>query len=127
MLTIIAYGRLSRDPEIRDTAKSRLASFSLACPVPDGKEAGVAFLDCKAWDPLASIVAGMKKGDPVQMFATAITEKWDGKDGKTHYKLVIRPTAIIPQGEPSAAGTAKAAAPLATVVSGGTTDDDVPS
>ena len=59
---IVAMGRLTRDPELRQTTSGvNVCSFTIACgrdfKTKDGKEAETDFIDCVAWRTTAEFVS----------------------------------------------------------------------
>lgn len=82
MLNSIALmGRLTRDPELKYTASEKpVTSFTLAVD-RDGKDAGVDFLDCVAWEANATLVDRFfKKGNLMVVRGRLRIKEWMGKD-----------------------------------------------
>lgn len=75
-------GRLTRDPEVKETTNSKVVKLSIASPVVDGKDVGVLFADVSAWPPIADRLEQYRKGDAVYVMAEGKTRKYNGKDGK---------------------------------------------
>lgn len=82
MLNSIALmGRLVRDPELKYTPSEKpVTSFTLAVD-RDGKDAGVDFLDCVAWEANATLVDRFfKKGNLMVVRGRLRIKEWMGKD-----------------------------------------------
>ena len=82
MLNSIALmGRLVRDPELKYTTSEKpVTSFTLAVD-RDGKDAGVDFLDCVAWEANATLVDRFfKKGSLMVVRGRLRIKEWMGKD-----------------------------------------------
>lgn len=82
MLNSIALmGRLVRDPELKYTSSEKpVTSFTLAVD-RDGKDAGVDFLDCVAWEANATLVDRFfKKGNLMVVRGRLRIKEWMGKD-----------------------------------------------
>lgn len=96
MTSLTAFGRLTRDPEMRYTSKgTAIATFSLACGSAMGKEIQTAFVDFKAWGGQATAISKLRKGDPLLCWAVPATESWDDKQtGAKRSKLVFTVTGI---------------------------------
>lgn len=78
---VILGGRLSRDPEVKETQNGKkVASFSLA--VSRQKE-GVDFINCNAWDKQAEFISGyFHKGSCILIEGAIQTRKYKDKEGK---------------------------------------------
>lgn len=86
-------GRLTRDPEFKFTKNGHgLCNFTVAAKSAGQKEP--AYLDCKAWDPLATNVSKLKKGAIVTVVAEAQTESWE-TNGQKRSRLVFCPTMVV--------------------------------
>lgn len=82
MLNSIALmGRITRDPELKYTPSEKpVTSFTLAVD-RDGKDAGVDFLDCVAWEANATLVDRFfKKGNLMIVRGRLRIKEWIGKD-----------------------------------------------
>ena len=82
MLNSIALmGRITRDPELKYTPSEKpVTSFTLAVD-RDGKDAGVDFLDCVAWEANATLVDRFfKKGNLMIVRGRLRIKEWMGKD-----------------------------------------------
>lgn len=82
MLNSIALmGRITRDPELKYTPSEKpVTSFTLAVD-RDGKDAGVDFLDCVAWEANATLVDRFfKKGNLMIVRGRLRIKEWVGKD-----------------------------------------------
>lgn|SRR4030095_12014052 len=77
-------GRLTRDPDVKQGPKTKIAQMGVAVSVVDGPDVSSLFLDFKAFSPIADIIETLRKGDQVYIVATGKTAKWEGRDGKSH-------------------------------------------
>ena len=79
--SISLMGRITRDPELKYTPSEKpVTSFTLAVD-RDGKDAGVDFLDCVAWDANATLVDRFfKKGNLMVVRGRLRIKEWVGKD-----------------------------------------------
>lgn len=79
--SISLMGRLVRDPELKYTSSEKpVTSFTLAVD-RDGKDAGVDFLDCVAWEANATLVDRFfKKGSLMVVRGRLRIREWMGKD-----------------------------------------------
>lgn len=87
MNQVMLSGRLTRDPELRQTMSGKkVCSFCLA--VQDTKERAD-FINCSAWEKTAdTIVTYFKKGDPIIVFGKMTVSKWE-KDGKSQTSVEV--------------------------------------
>lgn len=78
---VTLMGRLTRDPELKYTPSEKpVTSFTLAVD-RDGKDAGVDFLDCVAWEANATLVDRFfKKGNLMIVRGRLRIKEWMGKD-----------------------------------------------
>lgn len=79
--SISLMGRITRDPELKYTPSEKpVTSFTLAVD-RDGKDAGVDFLDCVAWEANATLVDRFfKKGSLMVVRGRLRIKEWMGKD-----------------------------------------------
>lgn len=79
--SISLMGRITRDPELKYTPSEKpVTSFTLAVD-RDGKDAGVDFLDCVAWEANATLVDRFfKKGNLMIVRGRLRIKEWVGKD-----------------------------------------------
>lgn len=79
--SISLMGRITRDPELKYTPSEKpVTSFTLAVD-RDGKDAGVDFLDCVAWEANATLVDRFfKKGNLMVVRGRLRIKEWMGKD-----------------------------------------------
>lgn len=79
--SISLMGRITRDPELKYTPSEKpVTSFTLAVD-RDGKDAGVDFLDCVAWEANATLVDRFfKKGNLMIVRGRLRIKEWMGKD-----------------------------------------------
>lgn len=79
--SISLMGRLVRDPELKYTTSEKpVTSFALAVD-RDGRDAGVDFFDCVAWEANATLVDRFfKKGNLMVVRGRLRIKEWMGKD-----------------------------------------------
>jgi len=88
-------GRVGKEPEIKNFADTKKASFSLATSDTwkdkDGnKKESTEWHLIEAWSNLAKIIeAHVKKGDLIMIEGKITTHSWDDKDGNKRYSTVI--------------------------------------
>ena len=84
MLNMTAHGNLGRDPELKQTDKSQVASFSIAART--GRDE-TTWIDCSVWGKRAdTVMEYLHKGDRITVCGSAkvrIYEKKDGSEGKS--------------------------------------------
>jgi len=84
MLVLTISGYLGRDPELKTTNQSQVASFSVG--VPTGKDE-TTWVDCSVWGKRAdTVMAYFRKGSKVTLTGSGklcIYEKKDGTQGSS--------------------------------------------
>jgi single-strand DNA-binding protein len=130
---VILAGNLTRDPEVRYTAKgSAVAAFTLAVNRRWKSESGelkeeVSFIDVEAWDKRAETIAQyLKKGNPFLVEGRLKQDTWEDKNThqkQSKLKVVLEGFSFLGTGRadnaapasarPTAAPTAAAEAPAA--------------
>ena len=82
----ILVGHVGKDPEVRTTTNSRVASFSLATTEKfDGKEK-TQWHNCSVWGKLADVVEKyVKKGQLLYVEGKIEYRSYDDKDGNKRY------------------------------------------
>lgn len=91
---VILVGRLTRDPETKTVNGNQLSLVSIANGRKyksngESKEE-TNYFDCKIWGKLSEIVSKYcSKGSQVCIEGRLKQERWDGSDGKKHYKILI--------------------------------------
>lgn len=97
MNIVILSGRLTRDPEKRQTASgSTVMSFSLAVERGD-KSRTTDFFRCEAWGHTADFIAKyFQKGSPIEIQGALRTDKHE-KDGQTREltKIVVNSAGFV--------------------------------
>lgn len=85
MNKVIMMGRLTRDPELRNTTSGiEVANFSIAIDryAKKGEEKKTDFFDCIAWRGTGVFVEKyFRKGDGILFEGTPTTEEWTDKEG----------------------------------------------
>ncbi len=119
MNSINIIGRLTRDPEARETKSGKpVANFTIAYNA--GRDEAH-FFDCVAWDKSASLVSEhFHKGKEIGISGTLKQEKWQASDGSNRSKCVIHANRI------TFIGSKADAADAPPVASGAATEDDIP-
>lgn len=104
---VMIIGRLTRDPEIRNTTTgTNVASFSLATSFnwtdqQGQKKEQTEFHNVVAWRKLGEIVGQyLKKGSQVYIEGRLTTRSWEGQDGKKNYRTEIVAENMIMLGRP---------------------------
>ena len=87
-------GRLTKDPELRNTASgTAVCSFTVACDrrfVKQGEERKADFINCVAWQKTAEFVnTYFGKGTRIALDGSIQTRSWDDSDGKKHYATEV--------------------------------------
>ena len=91
----ILMGRLTRDPEIRNTQTNNtmVANFSLAVNrrfVKEGEERQADFINIVAWGKTAEFCSKyFKKGQQVGVIGRIQTRTWDDDQGMKHYATEV--------------------------------------
>lgn len=94
MNKVILMGRLTRDPEYRQTPQGvSVASFSIAVnrrfAGRDGQRQAD-FINCVAWRQQADFVSRyFHKGNMIAVTGSIQTRNWDGQDGQKHYATEV--------------------------------------
>ena len=89
--TVTIEGRLTRDPEIKQTASNiTLANFSLANERGFGDKQKTNFFEVTVWGNLAERIekAKVAKGSHIYLVGNLDQQKYE-KDGVTHYRIKI--------------------------------------
>lgn len=102
MNTVILFGNLTRDPEVREVGekKAKVANFSLAVnrhfKRADGtKDEEVTYVDCEAWDTGANTIETYcSKGDPLLIQGSLKMDQWENDNGEKRSKLKVRVTSF---------------------------------
>jgi single-stranded DNA-binding protein len=107
------FGRITRDPEIKDLGGKPTCEFSVAVERWNGKERVPSFFNCRAFGLTAEKFKGAK-GDAVYVTGEPYIEKWESKDGekKEEFKVFVNSVDTLEwpdDGRDEAPRTAKAA------------------
>ncbi len=93
MNKVILMGRLTRDPEMRQTPSGvSLARFSVAVNRRFAKEGQqqADFINCTAWRQTAEFICRyFKKGSMIAVVGSLQSRSWDGNDGQKHYSTDV--------------------------------------
>lgn len=90
----ILMGRLTRDPEMRQTQSGvAVANFTVAVDRRFKNQQGereADFINCVAWRQTAEFVQKwFRKGDPIAVAGSIQTRSWEGDDGNKRYATEI--------------------------------------
>lgn len=89
MNKVILMGRLTRDPEMRQTPNGvAVCSFSIAVNRRFAKEGqqSADFINCTAWRQQAEFICKyFQKGSMIAVVGQIQSRSWDGQDGKKQY------------------------------------------
>lgn len=92
---IILFGRLTRDPEFRQTTSGvPVCRFSVACDRQfANKQTGqreADFIECQAWRNTAEFVSRyFQKGSAITVEGSLRNNNYDDKNGVKHYSYVV--------------------------------------
>lgn len=94
MNNFTGMGRLTRDPELKQTSgQVSVASFTIAINRRFKNASGqydADFLNCVAWRQTGEFVAKyFRKGNMIAVVGSVQTRKWDDQEGKTHYATEV--------------------------------------
>jgi len=82
----IIVGRVGKDPEVRTTTNSRVASFSLATTEKYNDQEKTQWHNCIVWAKLADVVEKyVKKGQLLYVEGRIEYRSYDDKDGNKRY------------------------------------------
>lgn len=86
MNKILITGRLTKDPERKDTQSgTAITAFTVACPrayVSKGKERETDFILCKAFNHTADFIAShYKKGSPIEVEGSLEVRRYQDSEG----------------------------------------------
>mgnify|MGYP003651529336 CR=1 FL=1 len=126
---MFAIGRLTRDPECRDTTGKvtyRVAKFSIAINqyVKGQNEDHVTYLECETWENLARTVEQYcGKGKQVAVTGSFRIDQWQDKEGNRRSTPVMKVETLQMLG--SADGASKSKAPVKQVANA-VAEDEIP-
>lgn len=90
---MVLQGRLTRDPELRNTQSGTpVCSFTLAWSEKIKENETQLFLDCTAWRGTGELISKhFSKGKEIIVKGKLNTEKWQDKDGnnRTSIKMTV--------------------------------------
>jgi single-strand DNA-binding protein len=107
---VILVGNLTQNVEVRYTqAGKAVGNTSIACNETwtdknGHKQEKVEFIGLVFWDKLAEIAGEyLAKGSPIYVEGQFKTEKWEDKNGSTHYttKVHVKEMNMLPNGRDS--------------------------
>ena len=102
-------GRLTRDPEMRQTPQgTSVASFSIAVNRRFAKEGQqqADFINCVAWRQQAEFICKyFRKGSMIAVVGSIQTRSWDGQDGKRQYATEVLIDEVYFTGSKAETGT----------------------
>ena len=88
--TVALIGRMGSDPELKQTSNGKgYVQFNIANNRDFGEAKRVNWINCIAFDPVASLIAKyIKKGNKALFTGELQENKWE-KDGKSYSKLCV--------------------------------------
>lgn len=88
MNKVILMGRMTRDPEYRQTANgASVTRFTVAVP-SNSKDKDAEFISCIAFSTNADNISKyFKKGKPIALIGNLQNHNWEDKDGVKHYDI----------------------------------------
>lgn len=90
---IILYGRLTADPEIRQTQTGNtVCSFTIAVDRPKTKDGNQTadFIKCNCWNKTADMVSKyFSKGKPIMVVGRLQNNDYTDQNGVKHYSYVV--------------------------------------
>lgn len=94
MNKVILMGRLTRDPELRQTPNGvSVASFTIAVNrryASKDSQQSADFINCVAWRQTAEFISRyFQKGSMIAIDGSIQTRTWDDKDGKRQYATEV--------------------------------------
>jgi len=98
MISVVALGNLTKDPEIKEVRDTRVAKFSIASNrnIKKGEKDGepvyesvATFLDCESWGGVCKVLERWGKGDTIMVCGELEQQNWE-KDGVKHSKMLLR-------------------------------------
>lgn len=100
---VILIGNMVSDPEIKQTNSGmKVSTFSIAVN-RRGKDAGVDFINCVAWDKKAEFLAQFfKKGKPILVCGQLQQRTWTDKNGQKRYEYEVIADELTFAGESAA-------------------------
>lgn len=92
MNQITIKGRLTRDPEMRQTQSGvPVCSYSVAVPRRFSKTNEVDFIDCSSWKNNAEFVNNyFKKGKEILVSGSMESRRWTDKDGNNRISWELK-------------------------------------
>lgn len=87
----ILMGRLTRDPELRNTnSGASVCNFSIAIDDGYGDNRTTSFINCVAWNKTAEFVSNyFSKGKMIIVVGRIQSRSWDGQDGRKNYTTEV--------------------------------------
>lgn len=105
----ILMGRLTRDPEMRQTPNGvAVARFSIAVNRRFAKEGSqqADFINCVAWRQQAEFICKyFRKGSMIAVVGSIQSRSWDGQDGKKQYATEVSVDEVYFTGSKAETGT----------------------
>lgn len=101
---IVVQGRLTHDPEIRQTSNgTAVVSTSIAVDRnyrdKEGKwQTATSFVDVTAWGPVADQITSFSKGQAIWVIGKLTSRKYTDKNGTDHYPVGVTADTILSGG-----------------------------
>ena len=88
--SVIIWGRLGRDPEVRSTSGGKQVATLAVAMDSGGKNPKTTWVNVKAWDRLAEFAAQyLSKGSAVLVRGRLDEERWEDKEGNKRSMLTV--------------------------------------
>lgn len=113
MANVTIYGRLTRDPELKEVGSSKVAKFAVADGDRfyngKGAEPQPLFHECEVWGGQAGVVADYaRKGQRIVVFGQLCPNNYTNKDGQQVKATIVkvdRVDLVETKGESESAGS----------------------
>jgi single-strand DNA-binding protein len=89
-LKFTGFGRLTKDPVVRETTNSKVCTFDIADNKRVAGKEETFFFRCKAWGKQAEIIGEyLKKGSRIFISGDLEEEKWNDKEGNKRSTVTL--------------------------------------
>ncbi len=130
MNKVFIMGRFGKSPELRTTESGKsFMRASLAVPREYGEKNAADFFNITAWGKTAETIAQyFDKGKPILVEGHLQTNKYDDKNGQTHYntEILVDRFNFIPKNDGAKAENTQSEQPSFDDVPEDLTEDDLP-
>lgn len=128
----ILCGRLTKDPEARETANSEVCNFTVAIPrkyVKQGEQRQSDFINCVAFGKTSTFISTyFKKGSMISIDGSIQTRTWEDNEGKKRYvtEVIVNDAGFVESKKDSGAAEGQALPGLPEEFGEVPKDDDLP-